>query len=46
MMVVKVNARERDTPKRVKVRNSGGEIQSISSGSSAEDIEKFFGWDE
>ena len=45
-MVVKVNARERDTPKRVKVRNSGGEIQSISSGSSAEDIEKFFGWDE
>ena len=46
-MVVKVSARERDTPKRVKVniRNST-EIKSISSGSSAEDIEAFFGWDE
>lgn len=53
-MNVKVTARKRDAPLKVKpepVRGAGkmknsGEIQSISSGSSAEEIEKFFGWDE
>ena len=29
---------------RVKVKNSGAEVRSISSGSSAEDVAEFFGW--
>ena len=51
-MNVKVTARKRDAPLKVhprkagSMKNSGGEIQSISSGSSTEEIEKFFGWDE
>ena len=51
-MNVRVTARKRDAPLKVRPRkagsmkNSGGEIQSISSGSSTEEIEKFFGWDE
>ena len=51
-MNVKVTARKRDAPLKVhprkvgSMKNSGGEIQSISSGSSTEEIEKFFGWDD
>lgn len=52
-MNVKVTARKRDAPLKVKpepVRGAGkmknsGEIHSVSSGSSAEDIASFFGWD-
>lgn len=52
-MNVKVTARKRDAPLKVKpepVRGAGkmknsGEIHSISSGSSAEEIAEFFGWD-
>ena len=46
-MNVKVTARKRDAPKRVKVNfKNSAEINSISSGSSAEDIAEFFGWDD
>lgn len=45
-MNVKVTARKRDAPARVKVRNSGGKSLSITSSSSDDEIEKFFGWDE
>ena len=51
-MNVKVTARKRDAPLKVhprkagSMKNSGSEIQSISSGSSTEEIERFFGWDE
>ena len=52
-MNVKVTARKRDAPLKVKpepVRGAGkmknsGEIHSVSSGSSAEEIAEFFGWD-
>ena len=45
-MNVKVTARKRDAPVRVKARNSGGESLSITSSSSDDEIKKFFGWDE
>lgn len=51
-MNVRVTARKRDAPVKVrvsrggKIQNSGGEVQSISSASSAEEIAEFFGWDD
>ena len=46
-MNVKVTARKRDAPKRVKVNfKNSAEMKSISSGSTAEDIAAFFGWDD
>ena len=49
-MNVKVSIRKRDAPKRVtvrEIRNSGGdEVQSISSGASADELAGFFGWND